>query len=267
MPRLSAPRPAVRRPRRAARLGALLLGCLLPLAALGQQLTVSAAASLQNAFRDIGPAFERAHPGVRLQFNFAASGPLLVQIAQGAPVDVFASADQETMDRAQAQQLLRAGSRADFAGNQLVLVSPLDSAPLLRSLADLARPGVSRIAIGNPLTVPAGRYARASLAGQRLLPGLQPKLIHADSVRQALNYVSRGEVDAGFVYRTDALLERGRVRIDLVVPTAPPPTYPIAVVAASPRHEAAARFIAFVLGPAGQAVLQQHGFDRPPAGG
>ncbi|MBV8618569.1 MAG: molybdate ABC transporter substrate-binding protein, partial [Curvibacter sp.] len=124
-------------------------------------LVVSAAASLTNAFAEIGQAFEKAHPGSHITFNFAASGPLLAQIQQGAPVDVFASADQETMDRADKGGLLAAGSRQNFAGNELVLIVPTASrlAPPTQ-LRDLTQPGWQRIAIGNPATVPVGRYTR-----------------------------------------------------------------------------------------------------------
>ncbi len=233
------------------------------LPATAQELTISAAASLGNAMRDIAAAYQAAHPGAKLNFNFAASGALLAQLQQGAPVDVFASADLDTMDRAEAAKLTRLETRVNFAANDLVLVSPLAQPPKARTLADLAGANVRRIAIGTPSSVPAGRYAQAALEAQGLWPAVNPKLVFADNVRQALNYVSRAEVDAGLVYRTDALIDKAQVRIDAVVVTVQPVLYPIAVVAASPNATAAAEFVRFVAGPAGQAVLARHGFRAP----
>ena len=258
------------------RLRAFVLPVLAPLlcgalggAASAQEITVSAAASLQNALRDIGAAWQAARPGAKVNINFAASGALLAQLAQGAPVDVFASADLDTMDRAQARGLIAVASRSNFAANELVLVSPLARPATFKQLSDLARPDVQRIAVGTPSGVPAGRYAQAALERAGLWAGLAPKLVFAENVRQSLNYVSRAEVDAGFVYRTDALLDKNTVRIDFAVPVAGGVLYPIARVAASRSAQSAQRaktaddFIAFVKGTPGQAVLERHGFKPP----
>lgn len=263
-PSVSSP-PASRAPRR--RLRGLAVAFAL-LAASGSaaagELIVSAAASLTNAFAEIGSAFEAAHPGTKVRFNFAASGGLLQQIAQGAPVDVFASADAETMDQAERRQLVGRASRADFAANTLVVVVPRDAAAAPKSLADLTAPGVHRIAIGVPASVPVGRYAKDALEKARLWSVLEAKTIGAQSVRQALDYVARGEVDAGFVYATDAALMPDKVRLAFIVPIATPVRYPIAAVAASAHAAEAMEFIAFVRSPAGQATLRRHGF-APPA--
>lgn len=245
------------------RLLALALGCAVTVAASAGGITVSAAASLQDAMREIGTAFQAAHPGVKVDFNFAASGLLLAQIAQGAPVDVFASADLQTMDRAQAQKLIAAATRTDFATNALVLVSPRSRPASLEALADLNRADVRRIALGTPGSVPAGHYAQAALERSGLWATLTPKFVFAENVRQTLNYVSRAEVDAGFVYRTDAMVDQGTVRIDFAVPGAAVVRYPIARVAASRNVRDADDFIAFVTGARGRAVLARHGFGRP----
>lgn len=237
---------------------------LLPWGVHAREITVSAAASLQNAFRDIGASYQRANPGRQVHFNFAASGALLAQITQGAPVDVLATADVETMDKAQARGLLKAGTRVDFAANELVLVSPRSRSPGLSSIADLRRPDITRIAVGTPSTVPAGRYAREALEQRGLWSALAPKFVFAENVRQALSYVSRAEADAGLVYRTDALIEQDQVRIDLAVPTATPVVYPMAVVGASTNAGAAADFISFVTGAPGRAVLTRYGFSPAP---
>lgn len=232
-------------------------------AAHADEIVVSAAASLTNAFREIGKEFEALRPDRTVVFNFAASGPLLAQIERGAPADVFASADEETMDLAESKGLLAPGTRRTFLSNRLVLAVPADGAVTLAGLAGLARTEVRRIGIGNPASVPAGRYARDALRAEGLWEPLQPKLISADTVRQVLDYVSRGEVDAGFVYATDAAIAKERVRVAAEIPTVRPITYPIAVVAGSHQPRLAAAFVDYVTGPLGRRVLERHGFGSP----
>lgn len=231
--------------------------------AQAQELVVSAAASLTNAFRAVGQAFEQSKPGAKVTFNFAASGPLLAQIQQGAPVDVFASADQETMTRAATAKLLDDATRVDFAQNTLVLIVPVAAARTPRQLSDLTSSSYARISTGTPATVPVGRYTMGAIEQAGLTAPLQAKWIYGESVRQVLNYVARGEVDAGFVYRTDALIERDKTRIALTVPTATPVSYPIAQIAASKNPALAKDFIAFVRSAPGQEVLQRFGFSKP----
>jgi len=249
-------------PRLTRPLAALLLGAA-GLAAHAAELTVSAAASLTNAFRELGPVFEAQHPGTTVVFNFAASDALLAQIVKGAPVDVFASADPDTMDKAEAQHLIVPGTRRNFVANALVMIVPADSALGLTGPADLARPGVRRVAIGNPASVPAGRYTKGALEAARLWAGVEPKAVLAQSVRQALDYVARGEVEAGFVYATDAAVMSEKVRIVATVPTAVPITYPVAAVAGGPGGGAARHFLEFLATPAARAVLARHGFGAP----
>ena len=232
-------------------------------AAQAADLTVSAAASLTNAFKELAQAYEAAHPGDKVLLNFAASDALVAQIAKGAPVDVFASADQEAMDKAAQQQLLAPGSRRNFASNALVLVLPSAGAVPVRSLADLRLPAVTRITMGNPAGVPVGRYARQALEKAGLWAAVEPRLIFGASVRQSLDYVARGEVDAGFVYATDALAMKDKVKVALTVPTETPVLYPIAAIRTAPNAAGAGRFLAYVQAPAGQAVLARYGFGRP----
>ena len=226
-------------------------------------LTVSAAASLGDAFEAIGSAFAATHRGSAVRFSIAASGALLQQIAQGAPVDVFASADAATMDEAERRGLLRPGSRADFASNALVVVVPSDAAAPPKSLAELAAPAIRRIAIGVPASVPAGRYARSALEQARLWDALAAKTVGAQSVRQALDYVARGEVDAGFVYATDAQRMPRRVKVAFAVPTETPIRDPIAVVAASARRRRTAAPRPAQRSPPAQAILRRFGFGAP----
>jgi len=250
-------------PRLRCRIGAALLALVAPLAAHAADLTVSAAASLTNAFKELGPAFEAQNPGTTVVFNFAASDALLAQIAKGAPVDVFASADQDAMDRADAQKLLVAGSRRNFVGNTLVMIVPSDSALGLTTPADLQKAAVKRVAIGNPASVPVGRYTKASLEAATLWAAVEPKAVMAQSVRQALDYVARGEAEAGFVYATDAAIMKDKVKVVATVPTTSAITYPIVAVNASPNPGAARKFLDFVLTPAAQAVLARYGFGSP----
>ncbi|HZP91296.1 MAG TPA: molybdate ABC transporter substrate-binding protein [Burkholderiales bacterium] len=236
---------------------------LLSLPARAQELFVSAAASLTDAFTDIGRAYEKSRPGTRVLLNFGGSGQLLQQIAKGAPVDVFASADEETMDKGERAGWIVADSRDDFARNALVLVLPRDSRLTVRSLRDLTHGEFRRIAIGNPDSVPAGRYGKAVLAAAGLWEALQARLITTQNVRQSLDYVARGEVDAAFVYRTDAALMPDRIRIGLEVASQVPVRYPIAVVEGSRNPKVARDFIAFVRSAAGQAILKKYGFAGP----
>lgn len=239
--------------------GAVLAG-LLAAGAHAAELTVSAAASLTNAFRELAPAFEAAHPGVKVNLNFGASGALLQQLAKGAPVDVFASADQETMDQAQARGLVQAAARRDFASNTLVVIVPVPSARVPQRLADLGDAAYARVAIGLPASVPVGRYTKGVLERAGLWSGIEPRMIGAGNVRLALDYVARGEVDAGFVYATDAALMRDKVKVAFTVPTPAPILYPIAAVSQAP---AARQFVEFVQTAPARAVLQKYGFGQP----
>ena len=234
-----------------------------PAAGGTQELTVSAAASLTNAFQELGQGFEKIHPGTKIIFNFAASGPLLQQIARGAPVDLFASADERTMDQAQAQGIIVNRSRKNFVRNRLVLIVPAAEKLGVKVLNDLKWPGIGKIALGNPETVPAGRYAQEALTRLGLWGALAPKFIFGESVRQVLDYVARGEVDAGLVYVTDAALAAGKIRTVQELKEHRPIVYPIAVVAASGQKELAQRFQDYVLSPQGQEILGKYGFGPP----
>lgn len=242
------------------RIAAVLLSCAAG-SATAADITVSAAASLNNAFREAAAAYEAAHPGDKVLLNFGASDALVAQIAKGAPVDVFASADQEAMDKAQPH--IAPGSRRDFAGNRLVVAVPAQSTLQLHTLADLGQPAVKRLATGNPASVPAGRYTKAALEKAGQWAALEQKFVFATNVRQALDYVARGEVEAGFVYQTDVASQGDKVRSALAVPTAMPITYPLAVIKEAPNAAGARAFADFIMSPGGQAILARHGFGKP----
>ena len=229
--------------------------------AWAEDLLVSAAASLTNAFEEIKPEFEKKYPETNLVFNFAASGPLLSQIQQGAPVDVFASADQATMDKADG--LIDADTRINFAGNVLVLIVPAESTLNITTPEDLSDKAIKLIAIGNPESVPVGRYTKAALESANIYETLASKFVLAESVRQVLDYVARGEVQTGFVYATDAALKKDQVQVRAEVTGHEPISYPIAIVKASQSKAQAQNFIDFVTGEQGQKILDKYGFKKP----
>ena len=247
---------------------ALLCSLVLPFsfvaaASADQELIVSAAASLTNAFGEIGKKFESANPGTKVVFNFGASGALLQQIDKGAPVDVFASADQKTMDQAAAKGLIISGTRKDFVSNELVLIVPHGAKTPVKTLPDLNASGIGKIALGNPESVPAGRYAQEVLTYEGLWDELRPKFIFGESVRQVLDYVSRGEVDAGFVFATDAAVAKDHVSVALEATKHEPITYPISIVGSTKNKDLAKRFVDFVLSKEGQEILSTYGFKKP----
>lgn len=227
------------------------------------ELIISAAASLTNAFTEVGKKFESANPGVKAVFNFAGSGALLQQIDQGAPADVFASADQKTMDQAVEKKLVVPETRKDFAGNELVLILPAGSKIEVNSARDLTRKEIGKLSLGNPDYVPAGRYAQEFLTNEGLWEALRPKYIMGNSVRQVLDYVSRGEVDAGFVFSTDAMVGKDKVTVAMEATKHKPIAYPVATVASSNNKALAKRFADFVLSEQGQEILARYGFKKP----
>jgi molybdate transport system substrate-binding protein len=231
--------------------------------AAAADIVVSAAASLTNAFTDIGKEYEKARPGTKVLLNFASSGQLLQQISRGAPVDVFAPADQETMDKAVKQNLIVRDTRRDFVRNRLVVVVPSDSQSDLKSLDGLKSADIKRIAVANPETVPVGRYAKQSLESAGLWDALKDKYISTTNVRQSLDYVARGEVDAGFVYLTDALIMPTRVKNAFEAPLSTEILYPVAAVKGNGNENGARAFVEFLKGETAQAILAKYGFRKP----
>lgn len=229
-------------------------------------LTVSAAASLTDAFKEIAHEFQARNPSATVQLNFGGSGALFQQIDKGAPVDVFASADEATMDRAEANDRIVPESRQVFARNTLVVIQPAAESHDVDSLAMLKDKRIERIAIGNPNSVPVGRYTKQALNSAGEWAGLQDKLIFTQNVRQSLDYVARGEVNVGFVYGSDAALMKDKIKIAFTVPIPQPVRYPIARVRGDgDSADLAQRFIDLVMSPFGQDTLTRYGFE-PAAG-
>jgi molybdate transport system substrate-binding protein len=227
------------------------------------EITVSAAASLKDAFGEIGELY-KSRSSVRVNFNFGASGALQKQIESGAPSDVFASAGRPQMDALATQDLIAPETRRDFARNTLVLIVPTDSNTGVTNFADLGGAKVTRIAVGNPKTVPVGQYAEQSLTRLGLWQQIHPRLILAEDVRHVIDYVARGEVDAGIVYASDVRTAGNKVR---AVGKAPADShdailYPLAVVRASSHLEAARAFTETVVSDEGQRIMEKYGFER-----
>nr|WP_321260610.1 molybdate ABC transporter substrate-binding protein [uncultured Pseudodesulfovibrio sp.] len=231
--------------------------------AMAQELIVSAAASLTDAFSDIEPAFEAAHPGVDVVMNFASSGALYRQIEQGAPADVYASANPKWMKKAVDKGFVNKTDAKVFARNSLVLATPADNPAGVKTLNDLTGSAVKSVGIGTPETVPAGQYAKGALTAQNLYKKLTPKMIFGESVRQILDYLSRDEIDCGFVYRTDAVKAGKKVTIIEEIPLEKPVTYPISVLKQSSEQDIAKAFVEFVRSDAGASLLEGRGFKRP----
>lgn len=226
-----------------------------------ENLTISAAISLKDAFNEIG-ALYKTKTGKTVNFNFGASGALQRQIENGAPVDVFASAGETQMDALAAKKLIDAATRRDFARNSLVLIVPADSKLNLAVFSGLSDSSVQKIAVGNPKTVPAGSYSAQLFEKNNLSSFLQNKLIYAEDVRQVLDYVWRGEVDAGIVYASDAKSAGGKVRVVLTASAEShdPILYPIAVVKDSANKQLAEEFIKVAAGAEGRQILRKYGF-------
>jgi molybdate transport system substrate-binding protein len=234
--------------------------------AVAQEVIFSVAISMKDAVEELGRGFAAARPGLIVRYNFGSSGELQKQIEASAPVDLFISAAQRQMDELQGKNLIVAASRRNFARNVLTVIKPSQSKLDLSKPVDLLDSRVGKIVIGNPKTVPVGQYSEEALKALGLWERVQPKLVFAENVRQALDYVARGEVDAGFVYTTDLTIRRGQVVEAFRPPedTYRPVIYPVAIVMAS-RHQAVAReFIDLLLGAAGQPVLARFGFLPPP---
>lgn len=221
---------------------------------------MGAASSLTEVLTEAGKAFEKANPSMRVRFSFAASGVLLQQARQGAPMDIFVSASPKELDTLEKERKLLPGSRKVVAGNSLVLIVPRSSR--LKDWTELAGSGVARVAISNPEFVPSGRYAKETLTKRKLWNAVLPKAILGQNVRQTLSYVAGGDVAAGIVFATDARLEK-RVR---VVATAIPGkdhsliSYGAAALVSTKQSVLAKRFLAFLSSPAGRSIFTRFGF-------
>ncbi len=252
---------------RVAALALLTLGCLFCSGGGGtrheQRILVSAAVSLAPALDDAARSFERVRPGVRVELTTGGSGLLVQQILRGAPVHLFISASAAEIDRLQAAGLLVDGSRAAIASNRLVVTVP-HGRRSPSSMADLASGSWARIAVANPRTAPLGRYTEQALRGGGVLEQVEDRLVFAQDARQALQYVARGEVDAGIVYASDTPVAAVDVALTLPDDTHDPIRYEAALLGVGGGHDRAAALLSFLESEPGRSSLARHGLGPLP---
>jgi molybdate transport system substrate-binding protein len=241
------------------------MGAVSVASAEAQELLVFAAASLKDAL-DAAIVEYTAETGRAVVASYASSSTLARQIEQGAPADLFISANPEWMDYLAERGLIRADSRADLLGNGLVLVAPKDSAVSVEIAPGFDLPGAlvgGRLAMGDPDHVPAGTYGKAALESLGVWRAVAPAVIRADNVRAALALVARGEAPLGIVYRSDAVADTD-VRVVAVFPpdSHPPIVYPFAVIAES-KHPAAAELALFLRSESAAPLFERYGFSVP----
>ena len=228
--------------------------------ALADEILIAAAASLSDVLQEIGNAY-RANHAHTLRFTFGSSSTLARQIEEGAPADLFFCADTAQLDLLEKKSLLEPGTRTNLVSNQLVIVVPLDSRIVITNAHDLLKTEVKRIALAEPSSVPVGVYSSKYLQQQGLWDRVKVKVIPVLDVRAALASVEAGNVDAGFVYRTDAALSK-KVRVAYRVPRddAPAITYPAAIVRSAKEKQLARDFLNFVSGPFGREIFTKYSF-------
>jgi molybdate transport system substrate-binding protein len=236
----------------------LLVALALPLRAT--EITVSAAASLTDALKQIVANYEK-QSGDNIVFNFGASSLLAQQIEAGAPADIFFSADEAQMNMLAKKGLIDPATRKCILGNSLIVVVPNDSALQIKSGSDLTNADVKLLALADPKAVPAGVYAKAWLTKLQLWSAVEPKVVPTENVRAALAAVASGNVDAGVVYKTDAAISKN-VKIAYEVPRADGPdiSYPVALVKGSPRPDASKKFLDYLSSKEAGQVFTQYGF-------
>lgn len=226
------------------------------------ELTISAAASLTDALQEIQTLYEADHTDVLLNFNFGASGALQQQIEQGAPVDVFLSAATKNMNALIEKKLVNTQEQRNLLINELVVVIPKESKLPISSEKDLINDNFQKVAIGIPESVPAGNYAKEALSHMELWEQLQSKMVQSKDVRQVLKYVETTNVDAGFVYKTDALTS-DKVKIAFAVDPATYAKieYPIGIVKATKHSKEAEEFYTFLQSIPALDIFVKYGFS------
>ncbi|MCG7406981.1 molybdate ABC transporter substrate-binding protein [Paenibacillus sp. ACRRX] len=229
------------------------------------KLTVSAAASLTDALQEIQKNYESQTSGVQLHFNFGGSGALQQQIEQGAPVDLFLSAASKNMQVLVDKQLVASNQQNNFLANELTVITASETSVSVQEAKDLLKTGIQKIAIGIPETVPAGKYAQEALSNAGVWDDAQSKLVQAKDVRQVLQYVQTGNADAGFVYKTDALTAKDKVKIAYTVDPKlyTPITYPIGIVQATNHAEEAKQLYDYLQSKEAMDVFVKYGFSVP----
>lgn len=228
------------------------------------ELTVSAAASLTDALQEIQENYEAKTSGMKLHFNFGASGALQQQIEQGAPVDLFLSAASKNMNALVDKKLIKPDQQKDLLANELIVITATEPSISVQEAKDLLNTDIQKIAIGIPESVPAGKYAQEALTNAGVWDDIQSKLVQAKDVRQVLQYVETGNADAGVVYKTDAL-STDQVKIAYTVDPAlyTPITYPIGIVQATTHAKEAEQLYNYLQSKEAMDVFMKYGFSVP----
>ncbi|WP_336764694.1 molybdate ABC transporter substrate-binding protein [Paenibacillus sp. USHLN196] len=227
-------------------------------------LTISAAASLTDAMKEIETNFETANPNIELNFNFGASGALQQQIEQGAPADIFVSAATKNMSALVDENLIASGDQKNLLQNSLVAIVPADGAHTVTSEADLTSDSIKTVAIGIPESVPAGTYAKEALTNAKLWDELKSKLVQGKDVRQVLQYVETGNADAGFVYKTDALTsDQVNIAFEVDKNNYTPANYPVGIIEGTKHRTEADQFYAYLQTPEVLEIFAKYGFSIP----
>ncbi|MEO3947379.1 molybdate ABC transporter substrate-binding protein [Gorillibacterium sp. CAU 1737] len=225
------------------------------------QLLVPAAASLTESLEEIQPLYEASHPGVKLAFNFGASGTLQKQIEQGAKADLFLSAGAKQMKALVEGKLIDASTRKDILLNELVLVVPTEGGEDITSLDDLKAASFKKLAVGTPESVPAGTYTKETLEKAGLWTALEPKMVFTKDVKQVLNYVETGNTEAGFVYKSDALAStKAKIALTIDKSLHSSITYPIGILQATEHRAEAQALYDYLISPEAVAIFVKHGF-------
>lgn len=225
-------------------------------------LTISAAVSLTDALEEIKEIYQEEHD-VELTFNLGGSGSLAQQIQQGAPADVFISANQTWMDTLAEEEYILADTRSDVTGNNLVLIAEESSPIAYQSFTEIAPDDVEKIAIGNPESVPAGEYTEEALRHLNIWDKLEEKLVFGKDVRQVLTYVETGNAEIGFVYESDAIQsDEIKILATAEARSHEPITYPIAVIKETKHEEAAKAFVDYMNSDEAQEILAKYGFRK-----
>ncbi len=242
----------------------LIVAALFALSLHAADLNVYAAASLSDALNEIAKTYEPAS-GDKLRFNLGASSTLALQIKQGAPADVFFSADEAKMDDLAKAGLIAAETRRSLLSNTLVIVVNAEEGAAIATPVDLADPSIGRIALAEPQTVPAGIYAKAYLRKIGLWKKVADKVVPTENVRACLAAVEAGNASAGIVYKTDALISKKvKVAYEVAVAEGPNISYPLAVVKGSKNDEAARKFVAFLASSEARSIFAKYGFLSAP---
>lgn len=242
----------------------LSLAALLAVSVRAADLNVFAAASLSDALKEIAWAYEPAS-GDKLHYNLAASSVLARQIREGAPADVFFSADEAKMDDLARGGLIATDTRLSLLSNTLVIVVNAEGGAAVGNPGDLAKPAVGRVALAEPQTVPAGIYAKEYLQKAGLWKKIIDKIVPTENVRACLAAVEAGNADAGIVYKTDALISKKvKIAYEVTAAEGPKVSYPLAVMKDSKNAEAARKFAAYLASPEARAIFTKYGFLPAP---